>query len=271
MGRHKDTEILRLIEDLKEKGKSLGFMANDEFKLLNGIYYVDLVWTPYEEGHAIFVTFEIEKEDERTLKNTDKIFDTPTSAVEKPYQHFIIIFDGNLSAGDKIIVDEKARRYNILVFENIKNNTEERRRLFDELNKLKISITGLIEKRGAVYPPETVQETILGLGKVAPVLILDNQPYPINQAILTSSSQTTQSESIPEQTKPLFNSKKYRQIAIVGIPREQYLLVIPGTAFALDVYVELIEKPKLTRATVEACDFPFTFEMVQSSGDIFRS
>jgi len=57
MGRHKDPEILKLIEELKEKGKSLGFNSIDEFKLLNGVYYVDLVWTPYEEKHGMFITF----------------------------------------------------------------------------------------------------------------------------------------------------------------------------------------------------------------------
>ena len=266
MGRHKDPDILRVIEDLKEKGKSIGFEVIDEFKILNGIYYVDLVWTPYKEGHAIFVTFEIEKEDERTLKNTDKIFDTPTSAVEKPYQHFIIIFDGSLSAGDKIIVDEKARRYNIQVFENIKNNAIERRRLFDELDKLKISITGLIEKRGAVNPPETVKETILGIGSISPVVIIENKSFAINQATLTSGSQTFQDRPVLISNTQVFDSKKYKHLALVPIPRETFTLVIPGTSIALDTYKEEQQTSKIKILTFELCDFPIMLKVEEQLG-----
>src|SRR3990170_59646 len=89
MGRHKNPEIIKLIENLKKKGESFGFETSDEFKMLGGLYYVDLVWTPYKEKHKMFISFEIEKEDTRTLKNLDKIFDTSASDVEKPYQHFI--------------------------------------------------------------------------------------------------------------------------------------------------------------------------------------
>ena len=88
---------------------------------------------------------------------------------------------------------------------------------------------------------------------------------------MTSSSQTTQSYIVAEQSKQLFNSKKYKQIAIVGIPREQYVLVLTGTAITIDIYLEIIENPKLKKVTAEACDFPFTFEMVQNLGDIFRT
>ena len=69
MGRHKNPEILKFIEDLKKKGESFGFETCDEFKLVGGLFYVDLIWTPYKEKHNMFISFEIEKKDRRTQKS----------------------------------------------------------------------------------------------------------------------------------------------------------------------------------------------------------
>jgi hypothetical protein len=266
MGRHKDPDILKFIETYKKKGESWGFKVDDEFKLLNGVYWVDLLWTPYEDEHKMYITFEIEKKDERTLKNLDKIFETPASDVEKPYQHFVVIYDCKLSAGNKKIVQEKARRYNIHIFENLKNDTEELERFDEELERLKIVLSGYIERKGKVTPAETVRETVIGLGKVVPVLIIGNKEFLVQEATLTSGSQVIQKEPLTREPKQLFDSKKYKKIAVIAIPREQYTLTIPSTPIAFNVYLEKKENVKSISLFVEACDFPFILDFVLNIG-----
>ena len=87
---------------------------------------------------------------------------------------------------------EKARKKNVHIFENLKNNQEEFQKFDQELDTLKISISGYIKRQGGVNPAETVKETILGLGKITPCLIIENQPYRVNQANLFSGSQEVQ-------------------------------------------------------------------------------
>lgn len=267
MGRHKDPAVLALIDELKKKGESFGFEVDDEFKLLGRLYFVDLVWTPYKAKHEMFISFEVEKEDQRTLKNLDKIFDTPAPAVEKPYQHFIIIYNGKLSGGDKIIVDEKARSYNIHVFENMRNDTKEKERLDRELDQLKIAISGLIEKKGRIRPLETTQETILGLGKITPVLIIANQKYILNQVTMISGSQNIQEITAVIPHGLLFDSKKYKQLAIVAIPRKTYKLVIPNTAIALPIYMETKTNNTFLSISLEVCNAPFLVNCELVVGD----
>ena len=105
MGRHKDLAILGLFEELKIIGESYGFKVTDEFTVLSGVYFIDMVWTPYED-HNIMITFEVEKADERTIDNIDKIIGTPTTVIEKPFQHFTIVFDEKLKPSHKIMIDE---------------------------------------------------------------------------------------------------------------------------------------------------------------------
>ena len=83
MGKHHDPETVQFIESLKRKGKGLGFKVTDEFNEMDGDYFIDLIWTPYEDSHDLFITFEIETEDnERVYKNLDKIFELPTTERE---------------------------------------------------------------------------------------------------------------------------------------------------------------------------------------------
>jgi len=49
MGRHTDTDTLELIRRLEQKGKSKGFTIEEEYVLIKGEAYVDLVWKLQEE------------------------------------------------------------------------------------------------------------------------------------------------------------------------------------------------------------------------------
>lgn len=183
---------------------------------MGGIYFVDLIWTPYENQHQMFITFEIEKKDKNTLKNLDKIIDTDSFEVEKPFRHFIITFDEGLKKGTKKIVSEKIRKYNISSYENMKNNEKLRQSLEKELEGLKIEISNLIEKKGLKKPRQTIKEIIYGLKKVNPVLILDKASYPINQIIMKEFSESSKDEEI-SVPKEFISNKKYDKIAVIPI------------------------------------------------------
>lgn len=116
MGRHKDPETLQLIENIKKKAKELGFRVQDEFKVLNGLFWIDLTLTPYEKAHETFITLEIEsKENERVVNNLRKILATPAKDLEKPYHHFIIIYNGVLAKSKKYLMLNEVRNYNIFL------------------------------------------------------------------------------------------------------------------------------------------------------------
>jgi hypothetical protein len=125
-----------------------GYKVDDEFQLLSGLYFVDLIWTPYEHAHEIFVTFEIEKDGRRAIKNLEKLFGTSAESVEKPYQHYTIIHDCKLTKGNKQIIQQRATQYNIHLFENVKNDSIEKKRLDDELKQLRIEIPEIIKRKG---------------------------------------------------------------------------------------------------------------------------
>lgn len=269
MGRHKDPETLQFIEAVKKKAEILGFKVIDEFKVLNGLFWVDLTLTPYEEGHETYITVEIDtEENDRIYKNLDKIFDLPAKDLEKPYHHFIVIYKGQLTKGNKGLMLEKARLKNVHLFENLKSDQDELEKFYKELEDLKISISEYISRKGSINPAETVKETILGLGKITPVLIVANKPYHIGQATLTSGSQTVGKKDFAMSSGQLFDRKKYKHLAIVAIPREIFTLIIPGTSVALDIYSEQRLNQKATSFTLETCNYPIIIdvELIKGGG-----
>lgn len=234
MGRHADPEILKLIHDLKVKGESWGFIASDEFKISDGVYWVDLVWR-YRESQSLFITFEFEKEEnERLLKNLDKIFDTPSIEIEKPYHHFLIVFNGALSEGMKKIVTEKARRYNIHTFEDFRNVAEQNR-LNEELERLRIGLPELITRIGKTDAANAIHDVLRGLRDVVPVLKIEGQPFPIGQSIVTSTPISISQTSLSTSPVGAFDSTKYEGFALIPIPREQFVITVPNTAISLGV------------------------------------
>lgn len=268
MGRHKDPETLKFIEDVKKKTELLGFKVIDEFKVLNGLFWVDLTLTPYEKGHETYITLEIDtKESDRIYKNLDKIFDLPSKDLEKPYYHFIVIYKGKLTKGNKKLMLEKARLKNIHLFENLKNDQAELEKFYRELEDLKISIAEYISRKGSTNPVETVKETILGLKEIAPVLIMENQKYALSQATMTSGYRTIKDISRVLPKGLPFDGKKYKQFAIFPIPREKYRIAIPDTKIALPTYMETKRSTTSLSFTFEVCDDPIVISCELIIGD----
>lgn len=261
MGRHKVPEIVKLIKNLKSKGESLGFVAHDEFKVLGGLYWVDLIWS-YREDHSLFIAFEFEnKSNARLLKNLSKIFDTPSSEVEKPYHHFLIVFDGTLSSGMRKIVAEKARRYNIHIFEDFKNNKSEQQRLNTELQQLEIQLSDLIERKGKTNSVGVIHDVLRGLKDVVPVLVIRGHPYSINQSTLTSSAIPIPQRSLSSLTKGTFDTTKYEGFALIPLPRKRFVMIIPNTSISLDAFLmDKKEDDKKIHLSFVACELPFKLD-----------
>jgi len=267
MGRHKDPEINSLIENLKIKGESWGFIADAESKILEGLYWVDLVWK-YRENQSLFITFEIEKEENnRLLKNLCKIVDTPAEEVEKPYYHFLIIFSGKLSEGIKKIVVEKARRHNIHLFENLKNLSSEQDRLSRELEQLQIKIPELIKRRGKTNAAKTIHEVLSGLKDVVPILKIDDQAQPISQSMLTSAPIVISQSDISTSPIGSFDSAKYDCFALIPIPKKQLRVTTKNTAISLNVVLRRKEESdKEIRLSFEASEIPCELNFVLLKG-----
>lgn len=273
LGRHKVPEIIELIKILKGKGESLGFIADDEFKILDGLYWVDLIWS-YREDHSLFITFEFENEEnERLLKNLYKIFDTPSSEVEKPYHHFLIVFNGKLSSGMRKIVYEKARRHNIHVFENLKNDQSEYQRLNKKLEQLQIQLPDLIKRRGKANSANVIHDVLRGLKGVVPILGIQGHPYPISQSTLTSSPITISQTPLSSLLKGVFDTTRYTGVALIPIPRKRFMMIIPNTPISLDVFLmNKKEDVKKIYLSFVGCELPFRldFDFMKKGGGGFH-
>jgi len=272
MGRHKDQEIVEFIQSLKSMGESWGFIANDEFKILDGLYWVDLTWS-YREDHHLFITFEIEKEEnERLLKNLYKIFDTPSSEVEKPYHHLLIVFHGTISPGIKKIVKRKAEEYNIHIIENLKENPSERDKLDNILKGLKIELSEIIKRRGKISLTNVVYDVIRGLNGIVPMLMIKDQRYPINQSTLISSSLSLVSNtSINTLSALAFDTRKYEGLAVIPIPRQRFTLSIPASPIAFDIFAKIVRAGEEIHISGIGCEVPFLFDFKLNERDMSGS
>ena len=254
MGKHTDPETLQFIEKIKKKAELAGFRTEEEYKILDGLFWIDLVFSPYEKGHDTFITLEIEsRNNERIQKNLQKILKSTAKDVEKPYYHFIVIYKGKLSESNRYLIN-RMDSHNIKVFEDLKKDPQQIEDIFTEIEGLQVNIKSYIERKGKVNPAETVKETILGLGSINPVVIIENKPFPINQVTLTSVSQTSMDEPLISSGE-IFDIKKFRRLAVIPIPRDVYTLVVPNTTIAEDTYLD--RKPSFTTSLVlEPCNFP---------------
>lgn len=164
MGRHTDPQTLDLIKKLKEKGEALGYETQQEYPMMAGTYFADLVWQLGKDQSPL-VTFEVETEESlRVFKNTTKYFDTLSEDVPKPYRHFIILMKGKLSEGVRKPIQRYINYYNISLFEDVANDQEAVRLLFDELNRLKVNLDDLVTRyllSGKVN--ETLSKVIAGI------------------------------------------------------------------------------------------------------------
>lgn len=172
MGRHKDPQTLDFIKRLKEKGESLGYKTAEEQPIMGGLYFADLVWQ-LAEGQPPLVTFEVETaETVYVFKNTAKYFDNLSKDVPKPYRHFAILVNGKLSEGVRLPFQRYMNYYNISLFEDIANNSEAVRILFEELDRLKVHLRELVARYlSSGNIDETLQQLILGIQEGMPKFI----------------------------------------------------------------------------------------------------
>ena len=146
MGRHRDPDTLQFIDWLKKKGESLNFIAETEYEIREKEYFADLVWKIQEDQDPIF-TFEIETTDsDRVFSNTSKYFGTPSDYVTKPWRHFMIIYKTKLSQGHKKSLHNVINQHNILLFEDVFNDDEEKERLENELDKLSYDLSNILKR-----------------------------------------------------------------------------------------------------------------------------
>ncbi len=267
MGKHKTKETLEFIENCKKRAELLGFRVQEELEILDGVFWIDLVFSPYDDGHDTFITLEIEsKNNERIQKNLAKIFDSKVTDVEKPFYHFIVVYSGKLSKSNRYLIDQRDKN-NIKVFENLKQSPQNIETVFDEIEKLQPNIISYIKRKGEANLGEAVKEAILGIGQVSPVIIIDNKPVYITQATLTSGSLDTTNPAVMSISQ-VFDSKKYKRIALIPLPEEVYTLVIPGTSFAIDTYMERKTASKTVLIELNPCNYPIIINMTLNSGGI---
>ena len=181
MGRHTDPQTLDFIRKLREKGDSLGYKTAEEQPLLGGLYWADLTWS-LAEGQPPLVTFEVETEESlRVFKNTAKYFDTLSKDVPKPYRHFAILVRGRLSEGIRLPMQRFINYYNVSLFEDVANDNNAVRILFEELDRLKVGISELVARYlSAGKIDETLQEVERGIRKGMPSFLSNPENITIN-------------------------------------------------------------------------------------------
>jgi hypothetical protein len=135
MGKHKDRLTLKFIETLKARGIANGFIVEEEYPLLKGVYYADLVWRLSGDVTPI-ITFEVESHPTLySIKNAMKYFDTPSREIPKPWHHFILVLNNEIPFGTKKLLFSSIDRHNAYVFENILADFEQNKqfnRLLDD-------------------------------------------------------------------------------------------------------------------------------------------
>lgn len=148
MGRHRDQDTIAFIKLLLKKGKELGFWVSDEYELVKGQSFVDVVWK-VNEAQPPLITFEIETEStDRVFKNTAKIFDSESDIVTKPWFHFMIIVKSDLSKSNRTALFRYLKLHNIKLFESIHNNRKLMREFEKELEKLSMMVKSSKDKNG---------------------------------------------------------------------------------------------------------------------------
>jgi hypothetical protein len=174
LGRHTDPETLAFIRKLKEKGESLGYRTEEEYPMLGGLYFADLIWQ-LAKDQAPLVTFEVEtSESLRVFKNTSKYFDNYSKNVPKPFRHFMILMKGKLPEGVRLPMQRYLDYYNVSLFEDVANDQEAARILFEELDRLKVRLRELVARylsSGKI--DETIQQLILGIKEGMPKFIAE--------------------------------------------------------------------------------------------------
>lgn len=166
MGKHRDKDSLEFINWLKEKGESLGYIAELEYPLVDKQYFVDVVWKLRKEQTPL-MTFEVETEASRSMfANTLKIYGTLSSEVPKPWHHFMIIYKGLLTPGHRGELAVPIAQHNLSLFEDIHSNEANKKKLEEKLETLSLrhNLSEQIKREMQTRPlGETLEEIFNGL------------------------------------------------------------------------------------------------------------
>ena len=161
--------------------------------MAGGLYFADLVWELAKDQPPL-VTFEVETEESlRILKNAAKYFETISKEVPKPFRHFIIVVRGRVSEGNRRLLQPYIDHYNVSLFEDIVNDTEAAKVLFEELDRLKVHLSELVARylsSGKI--DQTFQDLKLGIREGMPKFLAEPENITINFG----------SESPPDPLRP---------------------------------------------------------------------
>lgn len=136
MGKHKNPITLDFLGLLRERGNMYNFSVKEEYPLIKGMFYADLVYMLPSDNQPI-ISFEVESlPTSYASKNASKYFTTNSTEVSKPWHHFVIILNGSLSPSDKKSIKGITEKHNVHIFENVLGDKKEHDRFDVELNKI---------------------------------------------------------------------------------------------------------------------------------------
>jgi hypothetical protein len=150
MGKHKNPITLEFLGLLRERGNLYGFSVEEEYSLLKGIFYADIVYMLTSDSQPI-ISFEVESSPTAyAVKNAVKYFATDSTEIPKPWHHFVVILKGALPPSDKKSLESITRNHNVHIFENVLIDKEAHRRFDDELGRISKAFRQIEESKNVV-------------------------------------------------------------------------------------------------------------------------
>jgi len=298
MGRHRDPDTLGFIDWLKTKGESLGYISELEYALDRAEYFVDVVWK-LRKDQTPLITFEIETRDGREIFcNTAKIYGPPSNMVSKPWNHFMVIFKGELSEGHRKALFNLINQHNVFLFEDIFGKLKNRKKLEMKLEGLKYNVSEQIKNEMQNKPlgdallavlkglSEGLSDGPLGTPEVTVTFKSPNPPKGGTEFSLTTETpkgEPTFLEKLKEASKTLkpftIESPQLKDLTIDGkpvLPKDKgkavltvtpqplppVKIVVPGTNIAFDnIFLRRIKTEGTTDyLSTEERNLPFVFD-----------
>jgi hypothetical protein len=150
MGKHKNPITLEFLGLLRERGNMHNFSVEEEYPLIKGMFYADIVYMLPSYNQPI-ISFEVEsKPTSYAFKNAIKYFATDSTEVPKPWHHFVVILSGVLSPSDRKSLESVTRNHNVHIFENILVDKKEHKRFGDELESISKAFRQIEESKNIV-------------------------------------------------------------------------------------------------------------------------
>jgi hypothetical protein len=150
MGKHKNPITVSFLGLLRERGNMYNFSVEEEYPLIKGIFYADIVYILPSDNKPV-VSFEVESTPTSYVsKNATKYFATNSTEVPKPWQHFVIILKGTLNPSDRKSLESVTEKHNVHIFENILVDKEEHKRFDDKLEEISKAFKQIEESKNIV-------------------------------------------------------------------------------------------------------------------------